>query len=108
MQVNHILKKSGIQPSKPSPVQVEPQRNAVKQIAMRKVKEATIKHLKSAGVHVPPENVEDLQDRYVNCDLNEVSFAVQQLLMKYLPNDQLAKVTSHNNNHQKQRHTVYF
>ncbi|XP_031335097.1 uncharacterized protein LOC116164973 isoform X2 [Photinus pyralis] len=95
-QVNHILKKSGIQPTNIPPCEVELDSNDVrKQKMMRKVKQATIKHLNSIGVHIPSTEATDEFDEPSMCNQNDVSFAVKQLLMKYLPNDQLTRV-AHN------------
>ncbi|KAI4458488.1 polyserase-related [Holotrichia oblita] len=65
---------------------------------MQKVKEATLRHLQSIGV-----NLSTLQESNTECPNQtsngseytptEISFAVKQLLMKYLPDEQLAKLT---------------
>ncbi|KAF5270433.1 hypothetical protein FQR65_LT05621 [Abscondita terminalis] len=109
MQVNHILKKSGVNCSSTSSnteMKMAPG-DVIKQNMMRKVKETTIKHLKSIGVHVPQENMDEFYSgcKDVNSNGNEISFAVQQLLMKYLPNEHLAKITTNHNNFQKPKQT---
>ncbi|KRT80478.1 hypothetical protein AMK59_7005 [Oryctes borbonicus] len=66
---------------------------------LRRVQEATIRHLKRIGVNLATEECYDL--KCLNDDVpnnsvyspTEISFAVKQLLMKYLPNDQLMKLT---------------
>ncbi|KAK4883617.1 hypothetical protein RN001_006936 [Aquatica leii] len=103
-QVNHILKKSGIRPSNtPISAGTMGPGDVIKQNMMKKVKETTIKHLKNIGVCVPPDNTDDfhLGNKETNNNSNEISFAVQQLLMKYLPNEYLAKVRGDQNNFHK-------
>ncbi|KAF2904792.1 hypothetical protein ILUMI_01357 [Ignelater luminosus] len=97
-QVNQILRKSGIWPSNNSSSSPPEDSNNILTCSIRKkVKEATIKHLKSIGVHVPTlddtdDAIEMEHPNNVGYSPNDVSFAVKQLLMKYLPNEQLAKL----------------
>ncbi|KAK5649901.1 hypothetical protein RI129_000930 [Pyrocoelia pectoralis] len=98
-QVNHILKKSDMQPTNPCGVELS-SNDVMKNKMMQKVKQTTIKHLKSIGVHIPPtESVDEFNDHSMY-NQNDVSFAVKQLLMKYLPNEQLSKVTHNQKNYQ--------
>lgn len=90
----------------------------VKEQTMKKVKAATLRHLQNIGVNVNkiPGNSDSSSDssKFVHCydllcqaqksiqicrstnlqefNANEISFAVKQLLMKYLPNEELAKI----------------
>lgn len=67
---------------------------------IHKVKEATLKHLRRIGVDLP--NIEEnsqnssLSDdtEGKSYDHEDISFAVKQLLMKYLPADHLAKLAA--------------
>ncbi|KAJ8947038.1 hypothetical protein NQ318_019930 [Aromia moschata] len=68
-----------------------------KNTTMSRVKEATLKHLRNIGVTVGP--MDDCDD-FLNFENDsreysptEVSFAVKQILMKYLPDDHLTKIT---------------
>lgn len=65
---------------------------------MKKVMEATVKHLKSVGINLSPANNSDNFQRPPETTKNytptEISFAVKQLLMKYLPPEHLAKAVT--------------
>ncbi|XP_018328117.1 uncharacterized protein LOC108738981 isoform X2 [Agrilus planipennis] len=70
---------------------------------LQAVKEATINHLKTMGINVPIENLDDVNSgcdssnsSNSSCSPTEISFAVKQLLMKYMPDEQLAKVATEN------------
>ncbi|XP_065169566.1 uncharacterized protein [Atheta coriaria] len=86
-QVNFMLKKSAQN-------QPNTQNQQYTGVIMKQVKDATLKHLQSVGVDL--NNVDD--DITISTDAaytpTQVSFAVKQLLMKYLPDDQLAKVAA--------------
>lgn len=107
--MNHILRKA--QKSSDDEVKSE---GSYKNETMKKVMEATVKHLKSVGINLAtpsnPENVQRFLCNFISftshlliyfCRLTEdtknytsteISFAVKQLLMKYLPPEHLAKV----------------
>ncbi|CAG9766908.1 unnamed protein product [Ceutorhynchus assimilis] len=67
---------------------------------IHKVKEATMKHLKRIGIDMPNfeespgsnSSSEDLHGQ--SYDQDDISFAVKQLLMKYLPADHLSKLAA--------------
>lgn len=85
-QVNHLLKNS-------------PEQKHNHQVlggnTMKQVKQTTLRHLKSVGVNLPNNvPIDDSNDYSSEYSPNEISFAVKQLLMKYLPDEQLAKVNS--------------
>lgn len=93
-QVNNILRKA--QQSTTSDDD-----GKYKDDTMKKVMEATVKHLKSVGINLsPPNNPDNFQQRPPETTKNytptEISFAVKQLLMKYLPSEHLAKAVRTN------------
>lgn len=62
-------------------------------LTLRKVQEATLRHLQSIGVEVPANS--ERHSSYEGENIyspTEISFAVKQLLMKYLPSAHLAKI----------------
>lgn len=65
---------------------------------MKKVMEATVKHLKSVGIDLSPasngDNFQRPPEAAKNFSPTDISFAVKQLLMKYLPPEHLAKVVT--------------
>lgn len=83
-QVNKILKKT----------QSNSSRMGESNETMLRVKEATMRQLKRIGVSLPEEEVCAPNDTTGDISANEVSFAVKQLLMKYLPARHLAKFAS--------------
>ncbi|KAG5871332.1 hypothetical protein JTB14_034355 [Gonioctena quinquepunctata] len=98
-QVNNILKKAQIQTRDDLVFKQERKMgvNINKNKTLHRVREATLKHLKNMGVTIGP-----LDDTYEstssengekNCGSTDISLAVKQLLMKYLPDDQLAKIS---------------
>ncbi|XP_022900629.2 uncharacterized protein [Onthophagus taurus] len=94
-QVNNIFKNAETNPKE------LPQSNkGVKEIkdkTLRRVKEATMKHLKNIGVNLPLIDEKDVSKNTTTSDdfsESDVSFAVKQLLMKYLPDEQLAKLSN--------------
>ncbi|XP_019869698.2 uncharacterized protein LOC109598265 isoform X2 [Aethina tumida] len=89
-QVNNVLKRAQIQ-TKENLADVRSE--ALKGKKMQKVREATLKHLKNIGVTLPPGAEESSSSQSEECNDTEISFAVKQLLMKYLPDEHLAKVT---------------
>ncbi|KAL1491485.1 hypothetical protein ABEB36_012076 [Hypothenemus hampei] len=94
-QVNNILQKAQIETTKEL-ASCNPNGENLSNRTMHKVREATLRHLKTIGVNVPDliENSrtssDDLDGK--SFDQGDVSFAVKQLLMKYLPMDYLTKV----------------
>ncbi|EEZ97356.2 hypothetical protein TcasGA2_TC011176 [Tribolium castaneum] len=80
-QVHNVLKKV----QKQSECQNRPGQT------MKAVKQATLQHLKDIGVNLSPIQESSEVTRESDCDQTDVSCAVQQLLMKYLPEDKLAK-----------------
>ncbi|CAH0552634.1 unnamed protein product [Brassicogethes aeneus] len=95
-QVNDILKRAQIQ-TKQEFAGRQDVSEKTKTKTMNKVKEATLKHLKSIGVSLSPQAEESVNstgsDDSKNYSPKEVSFAVKQLLMKYLPDEHLAKIS---------------
>ncbi|GJQ88336.1 hypothetical protein Trydic_g3811 [Trypoxylus dichotomus] len=74
---------------------------------LQTVREATVRHLKRIGVNLATEEDYDLKclngDESTNSvySPSEISFAVRQLLMKYLPNDQLLRLARTDMNRSK-------
>ncbi|RZB41651.1 uncharacterized protein BDFB_006259 [Asbolus verrucosus] len=101
-QVNNVLKKMQAQ----SECQISSNKKTGQ--TMTAVKQATLQHLKSIGVNLSPiqetnEMTEGSDLESKNFDSSEVSFAVKQLLMKYLPDDKLTKAL----NKQKEQPTAH-
>ncbi|KAJ8976944.1 hypothetical protein NQ317_010140 [Molorchus minor] len=98
-QVNNILKKAQVQTREDFSGR-ECRKNAVysengRDKTMDRVKEATLKHLRSIGVTIGSMDTSDsinFGNESRDYSPTEVSFAVKQILMKYLPDDQLAKI----------------
>ncbi|XP_044262091.1 uncharacterized protein LOC123009681 [Tribolium madens] len=88
-QVHNVLKKVQKQS------ECQNRRHDLAGQTMKAVKQATLQHLKDIGVNLSPiqesSEVTRESDLDENCDQTDVSCAVQQLLMKYLPEDKLAK-----------------
>ncbi|XP_076260538.1 uncharacterized protein LOC143196599 [Rhynchophorus ferrugineus] len=96
-QVNKILQKAQIQTREELSGNFNGENaERLKNETMHKVKEATIKHLRNIGVEVPSYNdsstcsLDEIGGK--SYDQEDISFTVKQLLMKYLPDDQLAKI----------------
>nr|XP_023022375.1 uncharacterized protein LOC111510674 [Leptinotarsa decemlineata] len=99
-QVNNILKKAQIETRDDLVYKQEMKsdRNAIKNNrTIHRVREATLKHLKNIGVTIGPmddfESSTSVEHDEKNYNPTEISFAVKQLLMKYLPDDQLARLS---------------
>ncbi|KAL3278682.1 hypothetical protein HHI36_016219 [Cryptolaemus montrouzieri] len=76
----------------------------LKNKTMNKVRDATVKHLRKIGIDF--STIEEVSNSHCSSDdstSEQISFAVRQLLMKYLPDDQLAKFTPENNKNTAKR-----
>uniref|UniRef100_A0A6P7GFW1 Uncharacterized protein LOC114341952 n=1 Tax=Diabrotica virgifera virgifera TaxID=50390 RepID=A0A6P7GFW1_DIAVI len=83
-QVNNILKRAHIQTNDFR--QKAPEGEKIRNKTLNKVKEATLKHLKSLGVTIDDEcDLESMSNR----SPSDMSLTGKQLLNKYLPSDRL-------------------
>lgn len=107
-QVNKILQKAQIQ-TKEEMYNFQEQNGQhigkkLKNETIHKVKEATLNHLRNIGVEVPNLDQssscssDDTGDQSYNQE--DISYTVKQLLMKYLPDEYLAKISKRANAHQ--------
>ncbi|XP_050303669.1 uncharacterized protein LOC126741314 [Anthonomus grandis grandis] len=96
-QVNKILKKAQIETSEEVMSNLgEPNLN---NRTMHKIKEATLKQLRKIGVNLPQmeDSSRESDSEMTNeqsYDQEDISFAVKQLLMKYLPAEHLVRASS--------------
>ncbi|XP_066141941.1 SCL-interrupting locus protein homolog [Euwallacea fornicatus] len=91
-QVNKILRKAQIQTAEE--IAYNAGEANLNNQTMHKVKEAALKHLRKVGVDVPiDESSSSSKDSAGMCySQDDVSIAVKQLLLKYLPAEHLAKL----------------
>ncbi|XP_018574158.1 uncharacterized protein LOC108913155 [Anoplophora glabripennis] len=95
-QVNDILRKAQVH-AKQDYREGQNCMDKLKNQTMNRVRAATLKHLKNIGVTIGPieELCEEVSSSTEGKEYTptEISFAVKQLLLKYLPDEHLAKIT---------------
>ncbi|XP_066251175.1 uncharacterized protein [Euwallacea similis] len=91
-QVNKILRKAQIQTAEEIACNVGGAN--LNNQTMHKVKEATLKHLRKVGVDLPIDESSSSSNNSAGMSYSQddISFAVKQLLLKYLPAEHLAKL----------------